>query len=292
MTLAQKGLLRELLDEDYLKDGLPPDPAAIAQLLALPLPEIESDLTVVLQRFRVGEDGRLRNDLIGELRAEQNDYRRSRRANRMAGTADQTATCTTYDVTSDHMIRRDQQDRTGHDNTGQDIKHKYSCSPVANDGDRELEGPPLNPAKLKPTKTEVELSRIVGDANFIYRMYPRKVGRAVAVKAIYAALRRLQVGEERKFCGGVPAFAFLQERVKEFAQSPAGKAGQYCPHPKTWFTQSRYLDDPKEWQRDRDDGGGTRQSPFETLEQKNARLARDYDQQHPEEAPDFKEKIQ
>lgn len=77
----------------------------------------------------------------------------------------------------------------------------------------------------------------------IYEAYPRKVGRGKALEAIRKAMRRLV---DR----GQPApAAWLLARVRAFAASPAGQAGQYTPHPTTWFNQERYDDDDAEWQR-------------------------------------------
>jgi hypothetical protein len=89
----------------------------------------------------------------------------------------------------------------------------------------------------------------------LYSLYPRKVGKANAIKAIVKAIARLYSSEkptaERWIdfgrCGPV---AWLRERIRLFASSPKGQAGDYTPHPATWFNQSRYLDDDREWFRD------------------------------------------
>ena len=87
-------------------------------------------------------------------------------------------------------------------------------------------------ATYRPTKKEIE---------GIYRAYPRKVGKKYALAKIEEALISLykETGED--------SFSFLIERTRMFANSPAGKAGTYTPHPATWYNQGRYLDDPKEW---------------------------------------------
>jgi hypothetical protein len=83
--------------------------------------------------------------------------------------------------------------------------------------------------------------------DFIYQAYPRKVGKAAAQKAIAKAITLI------RFRGESNPAEWLLAKVKQFAQSPAGKAGEFCPHPATWFNQARYDDDQKEW--DRQDGG-------------------------------------
>jgi hypothetical protein len=84
----------------------------------------------------------------------------------------------------------------------------------------------------------------------IYDAYPRKLARGAAVKAIAKALA--EIGGR---LGAPPdPAAWLLERVRLFAASPAGRRGTYTPYPATWFNQARYDDDPAEWnQRDRSD---------------------------------------
>lgn len=72
----------------------------------------------------------------------------------------------------------------------------------------------------------------------IYDIYPRKVGRDKALVAIRNALKRVGFDE-------------LREAVAEFAKSPAGNAGEFTPHPATWFGEGRWNDDRSEWKRDR-----------------------------------------
>ena len=84
-------------------------------------------------------------------------------------------------------------------------------------------------------------------AERIYQLYPRKVARGAAIAAIVKALARLP--EEPIDDPLDDPESWLMEKVRHFSLTPAGMAGQYCPHPATWFNQSRYLDDPAEWQR-------------------------------------------
>lgn len=104
MTWTERGLYRELLDESYLRDGLPKEPADIAEMLAEKLENIGPQLDVVLQCFEVGEDGKLRNPVIEEERARQNEYRRNRASNR--------AHSSTYDHTCE-QLRTDDHTGTG-----------------------------------------------------------------------------------------------------------------------------------------------------------------------------------
>ena len=75
----------------------------------------------------------------------------------------------------------------------------------------------------------------------IYRAYPRKVGRAAAIKAISKALKKVSFDE-------------LLEAVEAYARSRIDEDGQfrddrkYTPHPSTWFNQERWADDREEWE--------------------------------------------
>ena len=82
----------------------------------------------------------------------------------------------------------------------------------------------------------------------IYATYPRKIGRRTALLAVERAVRRLMAGTDtgQKMTYENAVFGLLQATAT-YARSPAGQRGQYTPHPSAWFNQSRYLDDPKEW---------------------------------------------
>lgn len=90
------------------------------------------------------------------------------------------------------------------------------------------------------------------DAELVWKEYPRKVGKRRAIKAITNAIHRL-VG--RTECpGGLSALhndvlVYLIQRTRVFAGSPAGQAGEFTPHPATWYNDSRYLDDESEWSK-------------------------------------------
>lgn len=84
-------------------------------------------------------------------------------------------------------------------------------------------------------------------AEDIYDSYPRHVGVRQATAAIEKALQRLKK-EESKHCGHERPEVFLARKTRLFAESSAGQFGKYTPYPATWFNQSRYLDDPREWE--------------------------------------------
>jgi hypothetical protein len=83
----------------------------------------------------------------------------------------------------------------------------------------------------------------------IYDCYPRKLGKGHAYKAIASALRKLLEQKKELFHSLDGAAVYLKQRTKLFARSPAGQAGQYTPHPASWFNGERYLDDESEWSK-------------------------------------------
>lgn len=102
----------------------------------------------------------------------------------------------------------------------------------------------------------------------IYKHYPRKVGRGHAFKEIGSALQRLLRGEDSPGClfhSLDDAVVYLAQRVMLFASTPAGQAGEFTPHPATWFHQKRYLDDESEWSRYGTGRANTQQSRSEQV---------------------------
>ena len=77
-------------------------------------------------------------------------------------------------------------------------------------------------------------------AEQIYALYPRKVARAAALKAIGHALRR-HSGDSL-----VTAVTAYAAAVAEYSAAER----QFVPHPASWFNGDRFLDDPAQWRRD------------------------------------------
>ena len=87
-------------------------------------------------------------------------------------------------------------------------------------------------------------------AGQIYNLYPRKVARRAAIRAIVNAITRVHDGE----VNGKPmvwedAYKFLITKTRQYAESPAGNRESFTPYPATFFNQSRYLDHEMEWYR-------------------------------------------
>lgn len=109
----------------------------------------------------------------------------------------------------------------------------------------------------------------VPQAESLVALYPRRVGKRAAVKAVRAAAEH--IARTPSHPGHFEPLAFLQARVLAYASSPAGRdpppdSDDYRPHPATWFNQGRYDDDDSEWNKPngnghRGGGSGHRAAP-------------------------------
>ena len=92
----------------------------------------------------------------------------------------------------------------------------------------------------------------------IYALYPRKVGRGSAIRAIERAYLRLRKHNKQE-----ESWMKLEEATLAYADAVAkwpDSDRQYIPHPATWFNADRFLDDRKEWVR-----GGTTSSGIKAV---------------------------
>ncbi len=90
-----------------------------------------------------------------------------------------------------------------------------------------------------PTSEEKKETLLVEHAERIYGLYPRKVAKKAALKAIAKALKTVPGA---KLTDAVTAYAAA------VAQWPDGEH-KFIPHPATWFNEGRYEDDPVTWTR-------------------------------------------
>lgn len=88
----------------------------------------------------------------------------------------------------------------------------------------------------KPQKQPRVVSK---EAEAIYALYPRKIGKESALRAIVKVLGKMpgDVLAER-----VTNYASIVSRWQKDDRS-------FIPHASTWFNDGRYNDDPKEWER-------------------------------------------
>ena len=104
---------------------------------------------------------------------------------------------------------------------------------------------------LLPLELKRSIRRTDSPEERIYALYPRKAAPRDAVKAIASALKRLPIERRGKADQGLSGEDWLARRVKVFADSTAGHAGEFVPYPATWFNGSRYLEEESEWNRSR-----------------------------------------
>ena len=71
-------------------------------------------------------------------------------------------------------------------------------------------------------------------AEILYSLYPRKVGRLKALRAIQVALKKAP-------------YEVLHEAVTAYAEARKDQDIQFTPHPATWFNQGRWEDDRANW---------------------------------------------
>jgi hypothetical protein len=109
--------------------------------------------------------------------------------------------------------------------------------------------PPSGALNSQPPKAKLEIL-----AESIYPVYPRKVARGAALKAItkaVSAVARRGATDLHPDFGGDTSLAaeWLKERTSAYGRSPQGQRTDknYIPHPATWFNDARYEDDAEEW---------------------------------------------
>jgi len=90
------------------------------------------------------------------------------------------------------------------------------------------------------TKSNIKKKYSSKDAEEIYQLYPKKVAKDDAIKAISKALARVSKGT-------------LTEAVTAYAKARIGQDPKFTPHPATWFNKARWEDDRTTW-KDADSG--------------------------------------
>jgi hypothetical protein len=98
---------------------------------------------------------------------------------------------------------------------------------------------------LKESAKERKRSGVVPEAEQIYNLFPKKVGREDALRAISAALKK-------------HSLEYLLDKTNQFRECVESwptayryfqDGGDRCPHPASWYNAGRFADDPKEWRR-------------------------------------------
>jgi len=107
-------------------------------------------------------------------------------------------------------------------------------------------------AIVKETAKARKRADVSTDAEQIYALYPKHVGRDDALRAITAALKK-------------NSLEYLLDKTNQFRECVESwptsyryfqDGGDRCPHPATWFNSGRYADAPSEWRRHGSKSGG------------------------------------
>lgn len=89
---------------------------------------------------------------------------------------------------------------------------------------------PVESALKQGKKLAKGKAKLTEQAEEIYNVYPRKVGRGAAIKAIIKALGQATRSE-------------LMAATINYGMSRKGEDHKFTPHPSTWFNEERYKDE-------------------------------------------------
>lgn len=113
---------------------------------------------------------------------------------------------------------------------------------------------PVKPASLNAPNLRTRTAKVAVLAAGLYGIYPRKIAKQSALKAIAEAItsvaERGSTDKHGDFGGDIDAaFQWLKSRTTIYANSPQGKREDrsFIPHPATWYTQGRFDDTEAEW---------------------------------------------
>jgi len=120
---------------------------------------------------------------------------------------------------------RDEETRREQNREAQD-RYKRQSAAVSRDKPESAAVITSKPDKPKSAHAEAE-------AEAIYKIYPIKVAKPDAIRAIKKALARIPFEE-------------LRAKTEAYAKARNGDF-LFCPNPATWFNQERYNDDPATW---------------------------------------------
>jgi hypothetical protein len=109
----------------------------------------------------------------------------------------------------------------------------------------ELEkNPSCSPSGERKKLSSQKLSQM---ALTIYPLYPRRIAKDDALKAITKAIQKIA---DRDYAGDAEQAAeWLSKRVKQYAESPQGRRldKDKIPYPATWMNGGQYDDEDSEW---------------------------------------------
>jgi uncharacterized protein YdaU (DUF1376 family) len=198
------GIYAKMLCAQWLHGSLPNDAKLIKKMINSR--KVPSDL--VMQKFNLCDDGLLRNERLEIEREKQKTFRESRIENaNKRWSKEQKCNASAMHVHVDSKCKTDA------------LRLQSSSS---------------------STKRVLSKDNTLRECEEIYQLYPKKVAKDDAIKAISKALAR--VSKET-----------LTEAVTAYAKARIGQDPKFTPHPATWFNKARWEDDRTTW-KDADSG--------------------------------------
>jgi hypothetical protein len=93
--------------------------------------------------------------------------------------------------------------------------------------------------RSSPTEDQVER---------LYQLFPLKVGKIAAKKALRKATAQVMHGDaDHPPMPLAEALDYLADRLRLYGRCVQGRDRKYIPHPATWFNEGRFWDDEQTW---------------------------------------------
>ena len=199
------------------EDGLPTNSDELCRILAIDEQLLNNHLAIVEQIFYIHEN-RYFCILIDDFFARKNARSETYRANAKKSV-------------EARANRRSEQNKPINNNV---VKSKSNnCSTVA-------EQLPYAGAHDVCLNNNSNISSLNTHSLNIYNEYPKKVGRAAALKSIDKSLLKLKQSKD-------DPVAWLTERVKLYTVKTKNVKTRFIPHASTWFNEERFFDDESTW---------------------------------------------
>ncbi len=134
---------------------------------------------------------------------------------------------------------KQQEHRATRQTLSTDVNDSNQKSALSAHTEAEAEAEAVKTKTPQPTAAECEE---------IYKCYPLKVGKPVALKAIGNAIK------------AGTSFQELLEKTQAYSLARNGNL-EFVPHPSTWFNQRRFNDDPSTWKPNNGNSQTTKPNP-------------------------------
>lgn len=198
MSDEEVGIYIKMLSTQWLHGSLPNCQKTIKKMIN----SRKFPSEIVMRKFAICEDGFLRNERMETVREKQKSFADTRKEN------------------ANKRWEKDKNDNA----LAMHVHNQKPCITHA------LHTSSSSTKVLSKDNTQI-------DCENIYKIYPKKVGREAALKAIAKALKKI---DQIK----------LAEIVTQYAESQKGEDMQFVPNPATWFNQGRWQDDQLTWKRE------------------------------------------